>query len=424
MTARAQWTILAIAALLGIAYAFVTPPFEVPDEVFHFWRPIILAQGQVMPQRRGEPDAGEVPVGIKTLVYVMSTRATAGYTAPLMREAAAIPLEPIKPKPIRFLSSYTPVPYLPQTVVAVAARVLELRPLLTFYLGRLANLFVALVLIGVAMRIAPGIAAPIAAAALLPTTLHEFASWSADPLTIALAFLLTAMLVAGRVSPATAAVALLLALCKPAYFLIALLVLLTRASRAMKAAVIAASALGTALAFVYNTLAAYNQRIGAPIDAGAQLGCIVDHPLHFVAVLAHDVTSHGWMYASQMIGRFGHVLQVELPPALIWAEIALLVALALCRTGSQPVRFRVMAALVIAATIGGILLATFLFNSIACGDAVEGVQGRYFIPLLPLALLVPALAPPRWRIGVTAITIAAIAINATALIVMARHFWQ
>jgi hypothetical protein len=35
----------------------------------------------------------------------------------------------------------------------------------------------------------------------------------------------------------------------------------------------------------------------------------------------------------------------------------------------------------------GILLSQFLIWSVACGEVLDGVQGRYFLPLLPLALI-------------------------------------
>src|SRR5438876_184459 len=114
-------TVIALAAVLGVAYALLTPPFEVPDETYHFWRPLVIA-----------------------------------------------------------------------------------------------------------LRVAPDFATPLTAVMLLPMTLAQFASWSADALTIALAALLTALLLAERAPHATVAVAFLLALCKPAYFLIALLALHTR----------------------------------------------------------------------------------------------------------------------------------------------------------------------------------------------------
>ncbi|HET6318187.1 MAG TPA: DUF2142 domain-containing protein, partial [Chloroflexota bacterium] len=316
---------------------------------------------------------------------------------------------------------YTLVPYLPQTLVGIAARLFELRPLVVFYLGRLANLFAALTLVGLAMRVATELVAPIAAATLLPETLSEFASWSADPLTIALAFLLTAMLAAERITWATAVTAFFLGLCKPAYFLIALLVLLTRVRPRLKAAVVASSLLGTFLAWAYNSLGAYNQRIGVPVEARAQLACIVGEPLRFVRIFLHDVTEHGWTYLEQMTGRFGSVLQVQPSALLPWAELVLLLAVAMTGAPSLRAAFRVSAAVVIALTIGGILLATFLFSSIACGEAIEGVQGRYFLPLLPLALTLPAIA--RFKLALPVVVAGAVVCNVVALAAIARSFW-
>src|SRR6185295_12844063 len=155
-----------------------------------------------------------------------------------MAVAARSPLEPARPKLVRFPSWYTPVPYAPQTLAGVAMRLFGFRPFLVFYLGRLLNLAAALALMAMAMRAAPEQATMLAAVTLLPMTMAQFASWSADALTIALAALLTALLLGERAPRAAIAVAFGLALCKPAYFLIALLALHTPWRRGVKAAVI------------------------------------------------------------------------------------------------------------------------------------------------------------------------------------------
>ena len=413
---------IVVAAVLGLAFAFVTPPFEAPDEVFHFWRPMVMAQGQLLPERRGEPDAATLPVGMKTLVYVFIT-ADGHYTAMKMREAASIPLQPEIVKPIRFPAWYTPVAYLPQTLAALVTRIFTLRPLVAYYLGRLFNLAAALALTGIAMRIAPAFAAPIAAAALLPMTLSQFASWSADALTIALAFLFAAMLVSGRVSAAAVVVAFFLALCKPAYFLVALLVLVTRSRPALKTAVIGASAIGTALAFAYARLAWYVQRIGDPIDPHAQLQCLFSDPMRFVRALGHDLATHARLYVEQAIGRFGNLGQVGLPAVVVVLEVVLLVGVALT-SNSLSGRQRVAAALIVVASSGGIVLSQYLTWSVACGEVLEGVQGRYFLPILPLALAACALPQrQRWRVGAKTIVAVALIANLVAIAAIARHFW-
>ncbi len=423
MTRGERWMVIGVAAVAGLAFVFITPPFEVSDEVFHFYRPVVIAQGQLLPQRRGEPDAAMVPVGLKTLVFVMLTQRTGEhYSAAQMREAAAIPLQPDVAKPIRFPSWYTPLVYVPQTIAAVAGRLFALSPLIILYLGRLLNLACALALIGIAMKVAPAQAGVFAAAALLPMTLSQFASLSADALTIALAFVLTAMLLAERVSAGAVVVAFVMALCKPGYFLIALLVLTTRARPALKAAVIGAAAGGTALAFGYAHLAWYVQRMGDPIDPGAQLCCMLSNPSLFVRAVVNDLGANTRSHLEELVGRFGAVQQIHLPFTITMVE-AVILLLAGLTTAPLPWRRRVLGAAIVAATCFGIILSQYLTWSFACSDVLQGLQGRYALPLLPLALALLALPRARWRLGLVGIVAAAVVCNAVALVGIARHFW-
>src|SRR5262245_11319572 len=117
-----RW-LLATASIIGIAYAVITPPFEVPDEVFHFLRPLVISGGQLMPQRRGAPDAGAVPLGAANLVFVIATQKNGEkYTRAQMHTAEQSPLELARPKVVRYPAWYTPVPYLPQTLAGIAMR--------------------------------------------------------------------------------------------------------------------------------------------------------------------------------------------------------------------------------------------------------------------------------------------------------------
>jgi uncharacterized membrane protein len=418
MTTATRRTVIALAAVLGVAYALLTPPFEVPDEVYHFWRPLVIAQGQLMPQRRHAPDAGTIPLGAQNLVFVMSQKTAEGkYTREQMRVARQSPLEPDRPKVVRFPTWYTPVPYAPQTLAGLAMRVFGLRPFVVFYLGRLLNLAAALALMAIALRVAPDFATPLAAVTLLPMTLAQFASWSADALTIAVAVLLTALLLAERAPRATIAVAFVLALCKPAYFLIALLALHTRYRRSVKAAIIGASAAGTLLALAYARLGAYAQRMYDPIDPAAQLRCLMTDPMRFVRAVAHDIPVHGWLYVEQLVGRFGGAVQVGMPLLFIMLEILLLVVVAITRRAKA----RPTSGLIVVGSVFGIFLSQFLIWSVACGEVLDGVQGRYFLPLLPLALTLPAFArvkvPAPVVIGVAAVC------NVAALVGIARYFW-
>ena len=154
-----------------------------------------------------------------------------------------------------------------------------------------------------------------------------------------------------------------------------------------------------------------------PIDPAAQLRCLISDPMRFVRAVAHDIPVHGWLYVEQLVGRFGGAVQVGMPRIFVVLEILLLVAVAI--TGRA--KARPTSVLIVAASVVGILLSQFLIWSVACGEVLDGVQGRYFLPLLPLALTLPAFA--RIKVPASVVIGVAAACNVAALVGMARYFW-
>lgn len=435
-------TYLAAALLLGVIYVFVTPPFAVPDESNHLWRGFAVSRGQLLARHGRARVAMAQPV--LDFVYIFE-RVQPGETLPAkLRLARQLPYAPPGPKEVRYAAWYTPLPYVAQSLVAA----MPLRPIVLFYAGRLANLFAALALIGLGMRAAPRFAGVIGAAALLPMTLYELASWSADAATIALAWLFTALLLepdsrAGSREPGagvetdssgpraaargsrvwlTALAGFAAGLCKPVYFLIAALALVAKLRWRERIAVIAATLLGTLLAACAASRGAYNARADLPVDAGAQLRCILSDPLHFVRVLAGDAVTNGRFYVEEMIGRFGPN-SVKLPPIAITLGIVMLVVAAIGSAARPAPRLRGTAIAIAAATAAGILLSQYLIWSIVCGDAIEGVQGRYFLEILPLVVVAAALPLRRWRYTQAALIAIAVVCNAVALRVLLTTYW-
>jgi uncharacterized membrane protein len=408
---------VAAALLIGIAYVFVTPPFEVPDEQNHFWRGLAIGNGQLLPQRGR--DATPIVKSTQNFVWVLARTEPHETLGQKLRVIAALPYDGTSAGSVRFAAWYTPLPYVAQSLIAA----LPLRPAIVFYGGRIANLIVAVLLIALAIRAAPQFGSVIAAAALLPMTLYELASWSADAITIALAWLFTALLlVPPRRVWIVALAGFALALCKPAYFLLALLAFAMPFRRRDRVAIAGATAIGTLLAVLAAGRGAYNPRPGLPVDAAAQLRCIGADPIHFAGLATRDIITNGRFYIEEMIGRFG-ANEIKLSPIVITIEIILLIVIALASGTSLRSRARAAAIGIVALTIAGILLSQYLIWSVVCGDVIEGVQGRYFLEILPLFLA--AIAIPRLRSLVSPWVIAAVAAvcNAAALLTLVHRYW-
>ncbi len=188
---RLHWLFAALALVLGVLYAFVLPPLQTPDEHVHFFRAYDMSDGHLV----AVTDAA-IPDQLRQLARLFPPRVE------LQRritpaELVALATAPPSEEPRVFIG-YTPLslypflPYLPPAMTMRAARWLHAPALDLVYLGRLANLGVYIGIVCIAVSLIPDFKLLLCALALMPMTLHQAASLSADSISIAVAFLFCA----------------------------------------------------------------------------------------------------------------------------------------------------------------------------------------------------------------------------------------
>jgi uncharacterized membrane protein len=440
---------LVLALLSGLAFAAVTPPFQVPDEPVHFYRAYTVSEGRLdllpAPGATGADlpsslTAGDLPPLLGLRFHPERKVAPASILA-----ALRIPLAPEKREPVFFPSSlqYTFVPYLPQAVGIALGRLLGAPALALLYCARLANLLFGTLAIACAVRRLPAYAWLAALAGLLPMSLALLASASADVTTLAAAFTLisaAARRAWGNGEPRRSDLVLLtlgsavLCASKPPYLPLALLAFLIPAARLPRgrrgflAAHLSLSLLMAAWAFVGA------RRIGplhfdTAIDAGRQIHDSLTNPPRFFRVLAVDYALHAPRYLSQMVGKLGW-LDVQLPVALIVVWLTLLGALLFLDAGPRlDVRRwqRGIAAVVTLTAMALISASQYAVWTPYGADFIQGVQGRYFLPLIPVAVW--AFHRRRWagrtpsgRLGI-ALAFFAVLSSGIALWSLARRYY-
>jgi len=133
-----------------------------------------------------------------------------------------------------------------------------------------------------------------------------------------------------------------------------------------------------------------------------QAGWILSQPLEIPGLLARTLAVQGEFWLTSFLGSFG-ALDTDLPRPLIlllWGLLLLALAVdALEGPGllGWPVRVAVLAAGV-AAFVGTLLALYVIWTSHIPGGGIgasliQGVQGRYFIPVAPLVLVALAWTP-------------------------------
>jgi uncharacterized membrane protein len=128
-------------------------------------------------------------------------------------------------------------------------------------------------------------------------------------------------------------------------------------------------------------------RPGVPVDKERQIQDALAEPLRVVWIFARDYLQLGDRYLAQIVGQLGW-LDINLPKPFLWASLILLGLLVLL-TGRREVEVkrwqRVLLGLMALSTLALVSASQYALWTPYRADYVEGIQGRYFIPLAPAA---------------------------------------
>jgi uncharacterized membrane protein len=422
-TARAEKTVFAAICVAILLFALITPPFQAPDEDQHWFKAVLLAEGRLLPERQGALTGAVLPLDAVELrrTDFPGERQGVAWRASPAEIGAAGSKNSQRPGAgfVQFpnLANYSPSLYLPQAAGIATAEAFGLPRLGGFYLGRLCNALAAIALLALALAAMPWGRAALLAAAALPTFAFQAGSLSADASINGFAFLALALSLrlgdaAHRKGWLLLAAAPFLGLAKGVYLPVVVAGLRwPTGARDRRFWLFAASAAVAAAAFVgwmlysggqpslYTTVSRKTGLQATTAPMADQLGVILADPLGYVRILLTSFSERFPVYILQIVGRPGW--NAFLLPLLAYPLAALMIVAALL-SGSGPRATWGQRGWWLLLALGGAVLvetALYLTGTPYGADYVQGVQGRYFLPLLPLLLLaaMPQQVPQPWR---------------------------
>ncbi|MEC3949236.1 DUF2142 domain-containing protein [Sphingobium sp. HWE2-09] len=422
MLFAAPWTpieklLLAAVCVATVFFAIVTPPFQAPDENQHYMKALALVQGDMLTKQRGDAIGLDLPraaLDIHAVDFPTDVPPTVRLfdRAQLGRSAGADAGRPGTAfADFPNVASYAPTLYAAGAAGLTMGRALDLPWIDAFYVGRIVNALTGLALLIAALRLLPFGRNALLATALLPTFAYQTGSLSPDAIINGLGFVgLALALRTGFMgaAPARSAALLitgpLLALCKGVYLPLMAAGLRWQQHRGdmRPGLILLAGALG-AIAFIGwmhvsgGSQALYHiqsRRTGetmmtAPLQA--QLAIVLHDPLGYVRILFSSVIERAPVYALQIVGRFGW--NAILLPLIAYPLGAVMLGAGVAN--GMGARFGIAQRLWWLAVAAGVALlietAMYLTGTPLGADYIQGTQGRYFLPVLPLVLI--ALSP-------------------------------
>ena len=405
-----EWLFAVTSTLVGLVLIALIPPLAGGNETLNFQRAASIAVGQVVVA----PTA--LPSGIAESLTITRRRFPEGITPPYsysradFDRVAELKLDKehpvvVQPNPIAVLN---PIAYLPQVPVISVGMALGLSPLSIFYLARLFGLAAGIALTFFAIRVMPVHKYLLAAVALLPPMIFSRSTLDADQFNNGLAFLVVATIARRIVMDepwrrgtfaALAAGTFALAQSKSAYLLVPSLVLAIPPDRlgmrkvpawalVILPGIIASIAWVLILRSTFATTA-YRTWSGVVMPE-EQLHLVLADPLGFGGTLLRTVFATSFIPRTLLdfVGRFGPPVSLPLPYFPVLAVLLVSIGMSEGRQPAIPVAAKVIALLIAFATLCIILTLLYLQWTRVGASTVDGFNGRYLYPLVPLLLLI------------------------------------
>ncbi|BAP55058.1 hypothetical protein THII_0761 [Thioploca ingrica] len=398
--------------IFGILVILITPPFQVPDEQRHFFRALQISQGDLIPTIRGQIAGAFIPAhAIATGCELADYLKFKPQNKQSFEKLAYFLNLPPLPEQKQFTKSnivYSPLPYLPQVLGISIGKTFHLSWLKTMYLGRLSALIVWLSCVYIAIKLIPISKWLLCLLALSPMAIFQAASLSTDSLIIAVCFLFISILLKIAVDKEINSsqlwvllillfnLAIFISLSKPNYAFIIFLFFLIPVNKlggnkyGWFFLLMLLSSISTIATWSYLTRDIYatiyswrHLPPGQIISSSEQLKFVLSHPLQYLEILISTTYLQKIFLIKSFIGNLGW-LDTSLPRWLLFLHSIMLIGYALTDSKSEITFLFAQKVIIALVWLGAAVLiyTSMYFSFTPVGNkVVEGVQGRYFIPI-------------------------------------------
>jgi uncharacterized membrane protein len=443
-----------LCSVLGAFYVFTTPPLQVPDEFAHLYRAYGLSEGYFVAPRLTPMPASIARLTAQFPPHLENVRKISA------AELFALANEPLRPEYQVFVGNpgmnvNTWIPYVPSSIAIFIARHSGASPLTILYLGRLANLAGYIIIMWLALRLAPPCRFALFTVALMPMVLHQAAGLSWDSIVFGIAFLFCALVMRyvnrdisvleRRDYIAIFIAALVVSLCKADFALLPLLLLIpTEKFRALRrrmtflgicvACAVATSALWQYVNRVNMQLFAESASADLKVQFPDNIWYIYYNTGYVINAFFRDVIHRSWVHATEFVGTFGWLF-VQLPDWAVITYLGLLLCAGIASLGDLRLSWFQRGVLLCAVLLGSgsCVLAMWLATpNFYIQDAIlhdvgtlYGIQGRHFIPFVFAGLLFLSNRFLRGRLLwlLTLALLVIITVNTTAIVKIRQSYY-
>lgn len=398
---------LLIVPIIAILYILTMPSFKNHDEYWHWLKAFEVSEGHFMtPIGEDGLRGAKAPDGVSVMDIGDWNKITYNSIQELLRvKLDKVNTEHLDPYLAAF---YSFVPYIPQSVGIFLTRLVTDSAYLMTYGGRIMNMLVAMTMLYFAIKLMPFGKKLLFIPAMIPIAIEGFSSLSADATTISMSFLFIAYVFHLAFGEKTEIklkqkillliMSVVIALSKIVYLPLVGLILIipkekfskgTNKSKAINFAIIAAIA--TIVNLVWLAIAGKYLEGLREGDTSIKIMMVLQNPIGYIqkmlATATINVDSNLQSLFGNELGWYEYVKIYSVVPYVFMAICAFVTATEE-EIKNKLKRYQIVWILLVVLAIILLVYTSLYIQWTSIGSIlIQGIQGRYFLPILPLTML-------------------------------------
>lgn len=410
---KPEKALLFIMIIFCVGLFITIPVGRGHDEFMHWYKAFEISQGQLMTPIDQETRTAvtTLPDGVQNII-VEREKAVFKYidNIPLLQET--INYNETISAGNQNSAAYCFIQYIPEVIGIIIGQLFTQVPLLIAYFARLVNMIVCIAIMYFAVKLIPFGKNIILLLSIIPIAIEGFATISPDGLTIAICtlFISYTLYVAfdknkmcgTKETVILTIIGAIVSLCKIVYMPLIFLVLIipkekfkTKSERIKSLAlIITIGVMCNLIWLIFGSMALLNTNTNTYSGTNEngtmlKLMTLLSNPFEYIQKVFYTIGLKGNQYFLSLFGgqlEWGEMIRIEIIPFVI-AAIAIMAAISEEKIKTELHKFQkiVIAAIILIITV---LIFTSLYIQWSDNDLlyIDGVQGRYFLPILPLLL--------------------------------------
>lgn len=392
---------LYVVPLMAIIMMIFMPLGRAHDELRHFTRSYEVSRGGFLSQVIDGEVQSELPIAVSKLYNDVGWRKIT-YNDIKDNITKEINKDDTIKTEMKYTAVYSPIQYLPQAVGIFMADLVTDNVFVLAYSARVFNMILALVLLYFSIKIIPFGKKLILILSMIPIVLEGICSMSPDALTISISILFIAYILKIIYNKEESKMgfkekfillmmALVIALCKIVYLPIVGMILLIpkeryKSNKDKMFYIALVFVLAIVLSLGWFVIANNYLSISSEGNSGGKIISIIKNPLQFIQELFYSMNYYGQKYMFTLFGSelaWNENAKTYFIVPFIYFLLFLQEAIASKENKRKFTLFQyVIMLLVVIAVIGLIFTSLYIQWTSNTSKVIEGVQGRYFIPIM------------------------------------------